>query len=151
MAKCFASTFIVIALILVPSMSRAEFTVANIGDIAEITVGADLKFSKSSERMPDFSLYYIRKSAKIILSIYLGNAPDIDIHKLADRMSLGGCSSVPTARGERTSYNFDAVIQLRDSEFPKFVHLFSRDVPAADVADVQKLLQSFRVVPPHHC
>lgn len=91
------------------------------------------------------------KTPRIILGVYVGNAPDMDIHKLVSRMTLGNCNSVPTATQVKSNYDFDAVIQLKDSDFPKFVHLFSRNLTAADFVEVQQLLQSFRLMAPYHC
>lgn len=145
----FALTFI--ALIVMACMSRAQPTAKRIGDVAEISIGDDLKFSKSDEKMPDFSVYYVRKKASIILGIYIGNAPDVDINKLTDRMKLGNCSSVPTATQVKSSYHFDAIVQLKGPDFPRFVHLFSRNLPAADFAEVQQLLRSFKLLAPYAC
>lgn len=56
-ANGIAIALTLIALIGVTDMGRAETTAERIGDVAEISVGADLKISKSDEKMPDFSVY----------------------------------------------------------------------------------------------
>jgi hypothetical protein len=96
----------------------------NVGDVIQLSLPYGLSLYQASERMPDFSVYYVQQGTKNLLGIYIGNAPDVDFDKLTERQVVGGCAVKSIDYGPSGSRSFDAILWLRDTQFPRFVHFF---------------------------
>jgi hypothetical protein len=124
---------------------------ARLGDLAEIQLPSQASLEESSTKLPDFSLYYVKRKDKNLLGIYVGNAPSVDQDKLRTEYDFGGCVGRVSEERAANGTSLDAVIKLRGAAFPKFVHFFSRGLSTQEVAEVHQMWRSFRLLGDQRC
>jgi hypothetical protein len=94
----------------------------------------------------DFELYEFRRGKKVILTIYIGNAPSFrDSEKQASqKVSLNGNTAFSFRKKTRIGLSRDVLVELPTRKrWPTRVHMFYRGLPQrlADVAD--RMIASF--------
>jgi hypothetical protein len=128
-----------------------QLHIGHIDSAATVNIESDLQWSRESGPLPDFSVYYLRRGQRILLGVYVGNAPDVVLSELRYKMPIGACTAVSNLAHDQVSNDFDTVVALGGANFPRYLHFFSRRLSQSDLRDVEVVLKSFQTVPPYRC
>jgi hypothetical protein len=148
--KLFSLAAVLVAAVGTGALS-AHDQVVQIGAYAEIELPPGVVLQKSPEQMPDFSVYYLKKSDKNLLGIYFGNQPDTDQTKLSSTARFGGCVGRVSDEATVNGRSLDAVLALSGADFPRFVHFFARGLSDQQAAEVYHIWQTFHVLGNRSC
>lgn len=150
--KRFSSmAFVLTAVLGTQMMAFAQNLRVNLGSYAEIALPGGAALQQSSEQMPDFSVYYVTRMQKNLLGIYFGNSPAVDQKKLTSEYKVGECVGKISKESTLNGENLDVVLQLKGGAFPQYVHFFARGLSSQEVADVNQVWRTFRLLGDRSC
>jgi hypothetical protein len=129
----------------------AQPTVAHIGNVATVMIEAGMEWGQDPQPMPDFSVYYLRQGQRILLGVYVGNAPGVELAELKSKLPVGTCAAVSNISQAGASNDFDAVLSLEGADFPRYLHFFSRRLSKPEFDAIQNILKTLQVLPPYQC
>lgn len=99
---------------------------------------------------PDFSVFFIMRGGKKILSLYSGNAADFP-WKDVEYTRIGKCLALIVTSKVPGLQNGDVLLPLMHGDFRKQIHMFYRDANPDRAAEVRKIIASIRVLEPQTC
>jgi hypothetical protein len=108
---------------------KAADTTADVGAFAKIAMPEGATLEPDEAIHPDFAVYYLKRQERILLGIYIGNAPDVATETLGSAIMIAGCDARITTAGG-TANNMDALLAVRSRiGFPRFIHFWFRGLP----------------------
>jgi hypothetical protein len=134
------------------SAASEDKTIANIGSIGFLELPSNSQLVKDNKTMPDFSFYYVEVKKKPILTIYVGNAPDLKPEKNTKIIKFDGCDATSRVFLNKASKNRDVLIYIDNlNQFPKYLQLSYRNLSSNDALQANNILKSFHFVNGYGC
>ncbi len=89
---------------------------------------------------PDFTVWYFEKGGKAFAGAYAGNFPQFPVKTGADREPVGPYQQTVVCAGSEVKRR-DILLVLKQ-DFPRLIHAWTVDLPAADRASAEAILTS---------
>jgi hypothetical protein len=129
-------------------------TRVNLEGAGTLLLPGSVTLIEDPKRYPDFFIYDIRSSERNIVSIYLGNFPDISQRHRFRTVRFGDCVAKSFARASPSMpdrQDRDVEIVLSGDIFPQSVHFFYSNAPERFATEADTIIETFRPAAARQC